>query len=333
MKKIYSFNKNLYVITGVHKVLMDVHNAIKGTFKAKVLGTLEYKDLHPDLHIKEEEYQKKESIFDLRNSILIVHERRDAIIYNLLSLIPFFKLKVVYIHHGILKGNKRTTFLSKNIITISDRCIENLTTDFGVKKEYITKIHNAVVDKRTEEHKKTSTDTIKILYPAKVYPLKRQLELVKNISSRLNENVQIIFAGNGEDYEKLKRITEKDKRFECLGFVNNVAEQLSNVDYCMLFSEKEGLPISLIEATMMGVPIICNDVGGNLEIAKDGYNAFVCNDWEKLIEVLNHLSEISESEYERMSKNSREHYEHYFNYEMFKTKYTEYLKRLQNEKY
>lgn len=328
MKKIYSFDNRLFEITGVHKVLMDVHNAIKGTFNAKVLGTLEYKDLHPDLHIKEEEYQKIGNLFTLRNSILIVHQRKLAIKYKLLSLLPLLNLKVVYIHHTILTGNKKATFLPKNIITISERCIENLTAYFGIKREYITKIHNAVADKRTKEHKKTSTGTIKILYPAKVYPLKRQLELVKNISNRLNENVQIIFAGNGEDYEELKRITEKDKRFECLGFVNNITEQLANVDYCMLFSEKEGLPISLIEATMMGVPIICNDVGGNLEIAKDGYNAFVCNDWDKLIDILNHLSEISDSGYERMSKNSREHYERYFNYEMFRKKYIEYLKKI-----
>ena len=57
------------------------------------------------------------------------------------------------------------------------------------------------------------------------------------------------------------------------------------------------------------------------EIAKDGYNAFICDDWDKLIEVLNHLSEISCAEYERMAKNSREHYERYFNYEMCKIKY------------
>lgn len=333
MKRIYSFDGQLYVVTGVHKVLMDIHNAIKDSFDAKVLGTLEYEELNPDLHIKREEYRKIGSIFSLRNSILIVHQRRLAVKYRLLSLIPFLNLKVVYVHHNILTGQRRTTLLPKRIITISDRCIENLTEYFGVPRKRITKIYNAVIDKKEGEHSRSNDGITRILYTAKIFPIKRQIQLVENIKEKLNSNIQIIFAGDGEDLEQLKKITENDSRFKCLGFTSNIAQELAKADYCMLFSEKEGLPISLIEATMMGVPIICNNVGGNLEIAKDGYNAFICDDWDKLIEVLNHLSEISGAEYERMSKNSREHYERYFNYEMFKIKYTEYLKRLQNEKY
>nr|MBQ5604515.1 glycosyltransferase family 4 protein [Bacteroidales bacterium] len=325
MKKVYSYDPQLYVVTGAHKVMMDVHNAIKEIFNAKVLGTLDYSELHPDLNIKQEEYQKIGNIFSLHNSILIVHQRRIAIKYRLLSFIPFLNLKVVYIHHNILEGNRLLTFLPKNIITISDRCIENLTKYFGVKEEHITKIHNAVRDVRKEEHKRQSGDTIKILYPATIYPVKRQLQVVKYLSSCMRDGIEIIFAGVGDDYEELKIITKNDKRFNCLGFVKNIPELMANVDYCMLFSEKEGLPITLIEATMMGVPIICNDVGGNLEIAKDGYNAFVCNNWEDLAERLNSLESVSEEEYNQLSKNSRIQYERYFDYEIFKSKYIDYI--------
>lgn len=330
MKKIYSFDNRLFEVTGVHKVLMDIHNAIKDNFDARVLGTLEYEELNPGLNIKREEYRKIGSIFSLRNSILIVHQRRLAVKYRLLSLIPFLNLKVVYVHHSILTGQRRTTLLPKRIITISDRCIENLTEYFGVPRKRITKIYNAVIDKKEGEHSRSNDGIIRILYTAKVYPLKRQIQLVENIKDKLNNNIQIIFAGDGEDFEQLKKITENDSRFKCLGFTNNIDKQLAKADYCMLFSKNEGLSISLIEATMMGVPIICNDVGGNLEIAKDGYNAFICNEWDELVERLNSLPKVTDEEYKVMSQNSRTQYEQNFNFESFKRNYIEYFKKIMN---
>jgi glycosyltransferase involved in cell wall biosynthesis len=96
----------------------------------------------------------------------------------------------------------------------------------------------------------------------------------------------------------------------------------------MLFSEYEGLPVSLIEATMMGLPIICNDVGGNTEIAINDYNALVCNDWDGLLSVLNRLEYIDEGIYKQMSKNSREQYLKYFSFGIFKSKYIDYLSKL-----
>ena len=112
--------------------------------------------------------------------------------------------------------------------------------------------------------------------------------------------------------------------------LREIAQELAKADYCMLFSVKEDLPISLIEATMMGVPIICNDVGGNLEIAKDGYNAFVCNEWDELVERLNSLPKVTDEEYKVMSQNSRTQYEQNFNFESFKRNYIEYLKKIMN---
>jgi hypothetical protein len=42
MKKVYSFNSELFKITGVQKVVMDVHNAIKDDYNAKIVGTVPF---------------------------------------------------------------------------------------------------------------------------------------------------------------------------------------------------------------------------------------------------------------------------------------------------
>lgn len=43
----------------------------------------------------------------------------------------------------------------------------------------------------------------------------------------------------------------------------------------MLFSTKEGLPLSLIESTMFGKPILCNDVGDVKEIIGNTQGCYI----------------------------------------------------------
>lgn len=96
----------------------------------------------------------------------------------------------------------------------------------------------------------------------------------------------------------------------------------------MLFSSKEGLPITLIEAAMCYTPIVCNDVGGNCEIARDGQNAFVAKDWDDLICTINRLPTLNASIYMRMAERSREIYEQNFTFEKFKENYLNLLNHL-----
>ena len=48
-----------------------------------------------------------------------------------------------------------------------------------------------------------------------------------------------------------------------------------NVDVFVNVSENEGLPISIMEATSFGMPVIATDVGGTSEIVKNGENGFL----------------------------------------------------------
>ena len=75
-KKVYSFNSELFKVTGVQKVLMDVHHAIMREYDAKIVGTVPYDKLHKDLGIHQDEYLKINNPFMFRNSIVILHERK-----------------------------------------------------------------------------------------------------------------------------------------------------------------------------------------------------------------------------------------------------------------
>ena len=330
-RKVYSFNSELFKITGVQKVVMDVHHAVRDDYDAKIVGTVPYKKVHKDLQIERDEYVRLRSPFIFRNSIVIVHERKFLIFFWLLNTFLFQHIKIVYIHHNMLFGHRLLTVMPKNIVAISDEGIRNLTDYFFVPEKHITKIYNCVVDIHPQPHAAPSGDKVKLLLPARINAQKQQLQIVEHLKETLSHQVTIYFAGIGPDMDKLRDMIEGDDRFVSLGFRSDIYKLLYEMDYMLLFSAHEGLPISLIEADMMGTPVVCNNVGGNAEIVHNLENGFVINDWNALADCLNSLVNIDKEKYLLMSKKGREIYQEHFTYEVFKQHYLKLLSTLQNE--
>lgn len=330
-KKVYSVNTELNKVTGIQKVLLDIHHAVKDEYEAFIVGKHPFAELNPELGIRNDEYIQCRSPFMFRNSIVIIHERKLLLWFWLLNFLLFQHIKIVYVHHSLLFGHKLLTKLPKSIVAISDSGIKNLIDYFHADPRSITKIHNCVIDCGYSAHKCYSKEKITILYPARINKGKRQIEIVDKLRGRIDERITILFAGDGPCYNGFHEKVKNDHQFVSLGYRNDVIKLLQSCDYMMLFSTHEGLPITLIEATMCGTPIICNAVGGNEEIAKNGKNAFVSpapDDYEWLVHTLNNLPNVSEDKYLSMSKRSREIYEKYFTFDIFKQKYLALLKSL-----
>ena len=51
-------------------------------------------------------------------------------------------------------------------------------------------------------------------------------------------------------------------------------------------SEREGLPVSVMECLSEGLPIICNKIRGNIDLIKDKYNGFINSYKEVLIIII-----------------------------------------------
>ncbi|WP_418305905.1 glycosyltransferase family 4 protein, partial [Phocaeicola sp.] len=219
--------------------------------------------------------------------------------------------------------HKLMSIMPTTVVSISDKCTENLMNYFKVPKRHIHKISNCVRELYPHFHDCPQVDYISIIYPARINNIKRQIEVYKHLKGKVKEQIKIKFVGTGPCYEELRKIIAGDSQFECLGFRNDVLDLLQKSNYMMLFSTTEGLPITLIEASMCGCPIICNDVGGNLEIAHDGENAFIANSWNELVCVLNSLLDIPKDDYMAMCAKSREIYLSRFTFDMFKQKYLE----------
>lgn len=96
------------------------------------------------------------------------------------------------------------------------------------------------------------------------------LEALRRIEKRLAvTNVLFVWAGDGEEFEAIKKRAESlglAGRIRFLGNRKDVPDILAAADVFLLPSRWEGLPIVLLEAGLHGLPVLASDTYGNREI-------------------------------------------------------------------
>ena len=142
-------------------------------------------------------------------------------------------------------------------------------------------------------------------------------ELIIKAFNRLSKEEQsqfnITFLGDGAEKTRLENLVKTNKLdrnifFE--GFVNDVTSYLMQSNGFMLTSYDEGLPVAIIEALRLGLPIISTNVGGIPEMVENKYNGFLIEpNEEEVYEVFKNLSQYN---LEEMGENSLKIYKEKF---------------------
>lgn len=88
------------------------------------------------------------------------------------------------------------------------------------------------------------------------------------------------------------------KAVRLLGVRDDVPELMNAADTYVMSSRWEGLPIVLLEASAIGLPIVATTVGGNAEIVEDGVSGFLVPPGrpDELAQVLERLAGLSDGE-------------------------------------
>jgi len=118
-------------------------------------------------------------------------------------------------------------------------------------------------------NKKVIVGTIAELHPNK--GLTFFIEAMKVVAEK-HTNIIAIIIGDGEQYEYLKKLIERESLVSNIflaGYVESASEYLKAFNYFILPSVKEGLPYTIIEAGFAGLPVIATTVGGIPEIIED----------------------------------------------------------------
>lgn len=223
---------------------------------------------------------------------------RDALFAKQLvkKRIPF----IVFFHGWNLDFEKKvennyiTFFLntfgqSKKIFVLS-KDFKNKILEWGYKGEVIIETTNVDAELlndfsiREKLNKIKTVKKIRILFLARLIREKGIFEAVDAFEILANkfQNIELIVAGDGKDYEELKTRVEGNKYIVVVGHVEGQDKidlfKKSHI-YC-LPSHSEGLPTSVLEAMAFGLPVITTNVGGLKEFFQDnkmGYLADVHN--------------------------------------------------------
>ena len=239
-------------------------------------------------------------------TFLTICKEKPDVVHNhcniLLLLLPaLFCHKVRYIHtihtlpmrqypDGIKKWVANWLYKTKKVIpvTISDECHKSYKECFG-------RLDDLLVTNGREALKTTcrlsevrselislgislDSDEPIFIHVARHHPVKNHDRLFSTFERLQSEEVKFQLVILGDRYEEYYERLKNNRQIHLLGSRNNVGDYMSFANYFVLSSDKEGLPLTLLEAMSMGVIPVCTPAGGIKDVIRNGENGFMNND-------------------------------------------------------
>ena len=143
-----------------------------------------------------------------------------------------------------------------------------------------------------------SAQSLQCAFIGRVTQIKRPdrfLNVVLEIKER-GIGIEFFMAGDGELLEKSRtRIAARDLPVKVLGWQSNIEMVLSAADIVVLTSDNEGTPLSLIQAGMVGLPVVSTRVGSVPEVVLDGVTGIITSlDVQEIADALEKLAKSAE---------------------------------------
>jgi glycosyltransferase involved in cell wall biosynthesis len=234
-----------------------------------------------------------------RTSIPIIHTFHGHHLYD-----PDYGKFARLVLNGIERKLARR---SKKILTIGSRVgKELLDVGIGKKSQYQSIAPGVRVPKLSDRSKvvkkfSLNPDSLNVIWMGRLTRVKRPdrvIELAKHFPG-----VNFIIAGDGELRAELEAMAPRNVYF--LG-VQSSDEIFSLADVVLLTSDSEGMPLTLIEGQMAGVPAIATDVGSVSEIVENEVTGLLTS--TRIEEIISSLGQLLGDSMLRsiMAKNAKE---------------------------
>lgn len=140
--------------------------------------------------------------------------------------------------------------------------------------------------------------------------------VIRALSKLKDKNIVYIICGRGNKEQYLKDLADElGVNLILPGYRSDIVEIYKSCDIFAFPSRREGLSVALMEAMAAGLPVVCSNIRGNVDIVEDGENGFLCKSTdvdafaEKISIIINNeemLSKITASNTAIMEKFSRE---------------------------
>ena len=237
-------------------------------------------------------------IREFKPDVIHTHTAKAGVLGRLAGLLAAPNAKRVHTFHGhLLHGyfgkskTKLVNLVEKFLALITHRII---AIGNSVKKDLVdagigTETKYEVIFPGLQPLKVSSKEAAKkslglesnytyLVFVGRLTQIKRPNRLLE-IARYLNSNhpdTQILVAGAGELLDPIKSKSETEGLpMTFLGWRNDIDLILSAADIAILCSDNEGIPLTLIQASQAGLPIISTDVGSVGDIVIDGITGYL----------------------------------------------------------
>ncbi|MGE1107741.1 glycosyltransferase [Bacillus wiedmannii] len=189
----------------------------------------------------------------------------------------------------------------------------------------------------------TMNDKLYIVSCSVVRKVKRIDLLIEALVKLEEKNIPYFWThiGGGPEFERIKKIAKSKLNMEQVkftGFVKN--QEVLNwykenpATVFANLSASEGVPVAIMEAISMGLPVIATDVGGTREIVENGKNGYLldknCTVTE-IVESLNEFHIMDSGKYKEMCDNALEIWKERSNAEVLYSEFVDQLVTCTNE--
>ena len=167
-------------------------------------------------------------------------------------------------------------------------------------------------------------ETLTVLTCSSILPVKRLDRMISALEKWQECPIRWLHIGDGADGEMIRNLAKEKLSgnplvsYEFLGYMENrlVHQYLtdSSIDVFVNCSRTEGVPVSIMEAMSVGLPVIAPRMFGIPELVRDGSGLLFeqADDEKNLFETMKTFAAMGKEERERMGKTAYEQWQEHF---------------------
>ena len=143
------------------------------------------------------------------------------------------------------------------------------------------------------------------------------------------KNLELLIAGDGDEFANLKKISDKYNNIKLLGWVNNKNKFFNSIDVFCSSSIMEPFGLVIIEAMSRGIPVISTKCNGPLDIIENNKNGLLI-EIENKLELKDAIIKLknNDSIRKKMGLNAINTYKKMFTFNKYKKNVNSILKQL-----
>lgn len=283
-------------------------------------------------------FELKKVVRKFKPDVIHLHSSKAGVLGRLVAF-PHC-CRVVYTVHGFdsirlkyrvfLPLEKILQHFCGAIVGVSDYDNKNLHSE-KIKKNVIT-VYNGIDEKSVLKADTflVKTDKKIVMTIARISPQKK-IQMFLDVAEKLPEYQFVWFGGSPEHTtEELATVYKLPENVVLLGDIPNASSYIHFCDLFVLFSNFEGLPMTIIEAMSQKKAVVASNVGGIYELIDDTNGALIENDVNVACEAIKKILNNSKTKTD-MEDKSYEKFTNSFTLEKMWKGYKEIYERISNK--